>query len=97
VVDDPLPVQAPGDARAVEQVRRALLEHAGADPRLAVLAAPPLEDDRVDPGHVQQAGEREPGRACAHDPDLRAELLQPSSARTRCATANAPFAAGTPQ
>ena len=70
-VDDALPVGALADARVAEQVDRALLEHAGADPVLDVVAAAALEHDRLDARAVEQLGEREAGRAGADDPDLR--------------------------
>ncbi len=72
VVDEPLALHALADAGGGEQVDRALLEHAGADALLDVLAAARLEHDRVDPCELQQAGEREAGRPGADDPDLRA-------------------------
>ena len=58
-----------------------------------------LEDHRVDAVVVKQVAEGEPGGAGADDAHLRASAVQasPSSSSTRCAMANAPFAAGTPQ
>ena len=94
VVDDPLALQPLADAGRDEQVDRALLEHPGADPLLDVLAAAALEHDRLDPRLLEQAAERQAGRAGADDPDLGAH--QPSSS-TRWAIANAELAAGTPQ
>jgi hypothetical protein len=41
--------------------------------------------------------QRESGRPGADDRDLRSAHSWPSSWMTRCAIANAPFAAGTPQ
>ena len=65
---------------------------------LDVLAAPVLEDDRVDALEVEQVRERQPGRAGADDPDLRAHQplrgLVEHALRRR---ANAALAAGTPQ
>ena len=97
VVDDALALHALADARVVEEVDRALLEHAGADARLDVLAAPVLEHDRLDPLALEELSERQPRRAGADDPDLRAGHAAPSSSSTCCAIANAVFAAGTPQ
>jgi hypothetical protein len=93
VVDEPFAVEPLGDTGLREQLHRALLEDAGADPVLDVLAASVLQHDRLDPLDLEQAREREPGRAGSDDPDLRPH---PSSS-TRCATAKAPLAAGTPQ
>ena len=70
-VDDALAVQPLADAGVAEQVDRALLEHAGADPLLDVLARAVLEHDRLDPLAREQLREREPGRARADDGDLR--------------------------
>ena len=96
-VDDPLAPHPPADAGLVEEVDHALLEHARADARLDVLAAPVLEHDRLDPLAMEQLRERESRRARADDPDLRAGHARPSSSSTCCAIANAEFAAGTPQ
>ena len=71
VVDEPLAPQPLADARLDQEVDRALLEHAGADAALDVLAAARLEHDRVDPAQVQKVREHEPGRAGADDADLR--------------------------
>jgi hypothetical protein len=48
---------------------------------------------------VQQVTEGEPGGAGADDSHLRPSAIQTalSSSSTRCAIANAPLAAGTPQ
>ena len=99
VMDETLALQALADARLDEQVDRALLEHARADALLDVVAAAALEDDRLDALAVEQVREHQPCGPGPDDADLRAH--QPpalvSSSRTRCAIANAPFAAGTPQ
>ena len=52
-----------------------LLEHAGADALLDVLAAAALEHDRLDPFALEQPRERQPRRAGADDPDLRPRSL----------------------
>ena len=57
-------------AGLAQHLDRALLQHAGADPRLHVLAAARLQDDRVDPVAVQQLPEQQPGRAGADDRHL---------------------------
>ena len=63
------------------------------------VAAPVLEDHRVDALQVKKVAERESGWTGPDDPDLRARRAHSlaSSSRTRWAIANAPFAAGTPQ
>ena len=86
------------DARVAQELDGALLEHAGADPLLDVVAAAVLEHDRLDARTLEQPRERQAGRAGADDADLRAgRSHSPSSSRTRCAIAKALFAAGTPQ
>ena len=98
VVDDSLPEHAVPDARLHEQIGRALLEHAGADPVLDVVAAPVLEHDRLDALALEQACQRQPGRPGADDRYLGShQPVGSCSSSTRCATAKAPFAAGTPQ
>src|SRR5581483_5806085 len=97
VVDEALSLQALPDAGLAQQVDRALLEHAGADPRLAVLAAARLDDHRLDPGELAQPPEREPRGPRPDDADLGAHHSTPSSRSTSCAIAKARFAAGTPQ
>ena len=54
-----------------EQVDGALLEHAGTDARLDVLAAAALEHDRLDARPFEQARQRQPRRPRADDADLR--------------------------
>ena len=83
-----------------EEVGDRLLEHAGADAVLDVVAAPVLQHDRLDALAVEEVREREACGPGADDPDLRAHQARgscSSSSSTFCATANAPFAAGTPQ
>ena len=58
------------DADGVQQVDRVLLEQAGTDAVLDVLAAAVLEHDAVDPRPVEQQREREPRRPGPDDPDL---------------------------
>jgi hypothetical protein len=94
VVDESFSPHPLADPRLMKEVGDALLEDPGADPCLDVLAAPVLEHDGVDSLQVEQVRERQPRRAGPDDADLRTH--QPSSS-TRCAIANAEFAAGTPQ
>jgi hypothetical protein len=84
LVHDPLALQARADTGVAQQVDRPLLEHAGADAVLDVVAAPTLEDDAVDPGELEQPRERQACRAGADDPDLRSQT--PSSSSTRWKT-----------
>ena len=72
-----------------------VFEYACADARLDVVAAAVLEHDRVDPLPMEEVSERQARRAGTDDADLCAH--QPCSSSTRCAIANAEFAAGTPQ
>ena len=95
-VHDRLAVQALGHARPLQQVDGPLLEHAGADARLDVLAASVLEHDRFDSRPVKQRGENQAGGTGTDDRDVSAQAHHDSSS-TACATAKARFAAGTPQ
>ena len=70
VVDDALAQHALPHSRLDEQIRRALLEHAGANPVLDVVAATVLEDDRLDAFALEQARQRQPGRSGADDRHL---------------------------
>jgi hypothetical protein len=96
VVDDALALEPLSHARLPQQVDRSLLEHAGADAPLDVVAAAALEHDRLDALELEQSREREPGRPRADDRDLRPQRFD-SSSSTCCAIAKAPLAAGTPQ
>ena len=57
---------------SLEQVDRALLEHAGADRRLDLLAAARLEHHRFDAAQMQQVREQQARGSRADDPDLGA-------------------------
>ena len=95
-VDDALPVQPVRDTRSLEQLDGALLEHAGANARFDVLAAPGLEHDRLDPRRVEKLREGEACWAGTDDRDLGTRALH-GPPTTSCATATARLAAGTPQ
>ena len=97
MVDDSLAGQPLACAGTYQRVHRALFENAGADTLLDVVAAPRLEHDRLDPLGAQELGEGQPGRPGADDPHLCAHRPPASASITRCAIANAAFAAGTPQ
>ena len=94
-VDLPVALHPPAHTGLDEQVGGPLLEHARADPRLDVLAAPVLDHDGVDALQVEQVREHQAGRAGTDDPDLGSAHAD-SSASTCCAIANAEFATGTP-
>ena len=79
VVDDPLPLQAVADTGVDEEVRRALLEHAGADTMLDVVSAAVLEHDGLDAFAVEQVREHQPGGTGADDRHLGAHQLEGSS------------------
>ena len=70
LVDQAFLLQARADACLLEQVGRALLEHAGADPLLDVRAAVALEHDRSDAFEMQKVRQQEAGRTGADDANL---------------------------
>ena len=65
-----LRVQSPGDARKIEHIDGALLEHAGTNAAEHVLRRALLENDGIDAGLVQQLPEQQPGRPGSDDRDL---------------------------
>jgi hypothetical protein len=69
-MDHPFPLQALPDAGIDEELDRPVLEHAGADPLLDVLATTVLEDHGGDPRKMKQVAEQEAGRPGADDSDL---------------------------
>ena len=69
-VDERLAVQTVAEAGVGEQLDRALLQDARADPVLDVLAAAVLEHDRRDPLEVEEVREQQAGRPGPHDSDL---------------------------
>ena len=100
VVGETLLVEPRAGPDLGQELDRAVLEHAGADASLHMVARACFQHDRLDPLEVEQVGEHETGRPGADDHDLRPlrpTHAPPSSARTSCAIANAEFAAGTPQ
>ena len=70
VMHEPLAIHALTDAGIAQQVRRALLQHACAQPALHVLAAATLEHHRLYALAGEQPGEQEPRGAGADDGDL---------------------------
>jgi hypothetical protein len=69
-----LAMKAFGNACFLEQPDRALLEHAGANAALDIVARSRLEDHAVDAVDLQQTRKQQPRRACADDADLGALL-----------------------
>ncbi len=57
-----------------QKVGDPLLDHAGANPALDIVAAAPLQHHRVDAFPAQQMREHQPRRPRAYDPHLRAHL-----------------------
>ena len=85
------------DAGPFEQIDGALLEHAGADAALDVLAAAVLEHDRSrSRRRASSCASVSPAGPAPTIADLGSATVHASSS-TRCAIANARFAAGTPQ
>jgi hypothetical protein len=71
VLDEALAAQPLVKPQLGEQVDGALLEHAGADALLDVLAVPILKHDRLDPAPVQEVRQQQPRRAAPDDAHLR--------------------------
>ena len=75
VVHQAFALHTRADARLLEQIDRALLDHAGADAAQHVARRVPLEDDVVDAVLMQQLAQQQSGRARADDRDLRAHVI----------------------
>ena len=75
VVAQALAVEAIGHPHLVQQVDRALFEHAGADPLDHVVAIVTLDDDRIDPVQMEQVPEDQAGGTRADDGHLGARAL----------------------
>ena len=97
VVHEPFSVDSCAEADRSQEVDHSLLEDAGAHARDHILLRPILEDDRLDAFAVEQVREQQAGRPRSDDSHLRTLRHPLSSSSTRCAIANALFAAGTPQ
>ena len=95
-VDDAFAVHALADAGGSQQIDGSLLEHAGADTCLDVLAGAALEDDGLDAFVLEEARERKSRRTRAEDADLRSRRLHVawSSSSTCCAIAKARVGGG---
>ena len=63
-------VQPFRDARQLQHVDRALLQHAGANAAEHVLGRAPLEDHGIDARSMQQLSEQQSGRPGADDGNL---------------------------
>ena len=83
LVHEPLALEPLAQPGGLEQVDRALLEHAGAHALLDVVAAARLEHDRLDAVAGEQVAEEQAGRPAADDADLGAHH---AAAATACAT-----------
>jgi hypothetical protein len=81
VMDDPLTEEPLAGARPDERVDGALLEDAGPDPVLDMVAASRLEHHRLDALGAQELGEGQAGGPGSHDADLGA---QPRLTPPRC-------------
>ena len=97
VVDQPLGLDPVRQAGRAEDIDDALLENARPHARDHVFLGAILEHDRLDALLVEQVREQQAGRSGADDADLRPSHAGSPPSITRCATAKAPFAAGTPQ
>ena len=69
-MNEALPFHPLADTGRDQRIAGALLDHACADSRFAVVAAPGLDDDALDTVTVQELCEQQPGRPGADDRDL---------------------------
>ena len=70
VMHQPFAMQALGDACLFQQRNRSLLQHAGANAGLDVVARPRFQNDALDAMDLQQAGEQKPCRPGSDDAHL---------------------------
>ena len=70
-------LHALADAELGQQIGGPMLDQAGADAVLDVIAAAVLDDDGLDAGKMQQPRQHQPGRPCSDDADLRAHVSSP--------------------
>ena len=78
VMDQTFAMQPCGNADLVEQIDRALFEHAGANARQHIGAILAFDDDRIDTCGMQQLPEQQSCRSGADDRNLRAQCVSPS-------------------
>ncbi len=83
VVPQPLPVHPLPGPGGAQHVGRPLLQDPGPLPLLDVGPVPALQDDRLDPGAVQQPGEQQPGGPRPDDPDGGTHRSPPCPAAPR--------------
>jgi hypothetical protein len=76
-------MQSCAGADGIEQLDRALLEHAGANSRQNIGAILALEDDGIDAVHMQQLREQQAGRSGADDGDLSTQNVLRSGSQGR--------------
>jgi hypothetical protein len=62
-------------AKLMHQLRHPVFENTGAHGFLDVGTAARIDNDRLDPGPMQQMGEEKTGRPGADNPDLRTHLM----------------------
>ncbi len=77
VMHQPLAAHALAEPGFVERVDGALLQHAGADPVLAILARARLDQHRVDALQAKKMGKQQPGGAGADNRDLGTHCSSP--------------------
>ena len=71
VVENAFAFHALADAQLGQQIGGPMLDQAGADAVLDVIAAAVLDDDGLDAGKMQQPRQHQPGRPCSDNADLR--------------------------
>src|SRR5262249_23204549 len=74
VMRQPFPLHALANADLDQKIARPLLDQAGADAALDVIATAVLQDDRVDACKVQKMREHQPCRSRADDSNLCAHV-----------------------
>ena len=75
IVHEALAIQPLAHVERSQQVDGVLLEQAGSNPALEIVARTVLDDHRLDARALQQQCERQPGRPGADDANLCAQLL----------------------
>ena len=83
VVRHALALHTLADPGLDQKITRPLLDEAGADAVLDVIAAAVFENDGFDAREMQEVREHQSGGPCPDDADLRAHRRRPSSVGTR--------------